>query len=380
MPNITPTIVLMYYDYPQVFIGKDSVDLQYCCMAVSENEYGPEYLCTPISHARRNQLISNGIELRQVFLNPESSWFFEASFNLENPQSITLNKHEFETCPEELLPADGLFFDQFDEVASKALELNATVSYASLSVAEAKHEARIRSNTLSEFLTLYQNTIKHLAKNIAKESKKRLPADLVYGMDVFGFSQGSFTIHLRSSYESDLLGENALLQVTLKRLGEFLNLIEKPKNAIEFLQSVKGYTAGSLIKLLTFLADNECPLKQRWSSPGHGESYLSITSTAHTLELLDLCRQREDLTEEIVILSGFVTSANSTTNTWRILNDDNRVYYSGDIKEGINISMQGIVIGERRYKFHCEEKIEVNTGTGRETVHLSLFNIEEIAS
>lgn len=381
METIVPIAVLLFYDYPQVFIGKSIVDQHYCCSVVSESEAGPSYFCVPISAQRRDALTVGQIDLRSVFESPEIPIFYAAQFGQQNIGSITLTREAFDSAPDNLLPKPGLVFLEYDEVASKAQELNATIAFASLSVPEAEKNTRIRSSTLAQFLTSYQAVVKLLCKRVAKEHKGQPTTDpTVYGLDVFGFSHGSFTVHLRSTYGEDIFGDNHVLTRALELLGEFLNNTSNPEAAIAYLHSVRGHTASSLIRLLEFLDRQQCPLAQRWSSPRLGVSYLSKTSPAGIRELIELCRQHEDLTEEIVTLTGPVVSASIDGNTWRLLNDEDGVQYRGDVAIDANISMSGIVIQKQKYRFQCRESIDVNVGTGKETAHLSVFYFEPISA
>jgi len=377
MRKIIPTIVLLYYDFPQVFIGKDSVDLRYVCMVVSENSEGPVYLCTPISGNRIDKLCTGKIDLRAVFSDPELQDFYECSA-LNEDGALTINPIEG-PCPQEYMPDDGLYFDGYDEVSSKALELNSIVSYASLSVAEAEDLPRIRTTKLSEFLILYQNAIKHLTKFTAKESKRAVSkGETPYNTDVFGFSYGSFTIQMRSSYEGDLLGDNTLLAGAFEKLNKLLTLTSDPDSAINYLQSLKGHTASSLIKLLEFIADNSCPLSHRWANPDMTGAQSASASLGSVSELVSLCRQRDDLFSEHVTLKGYFTIANSDANTWKVIDDEGE-YSSGAIHPEASITMDGIVIRKQKYKLICEEKIEVVLGTSREVKKLLLTNLEKIS-
>ena len=120
MENIKPKAILLYYDYPQVFIGVSIVDQNYCCMVVSEDENGPQYLCTPISNKRTTELTSGKLDLRIVYEEPESKTFFLTNWTPDSDQ-ICLKKQDFSTCPEYFLPKTGLVFDDFDENAGVSL-------------------------------------------------------------------------------------------------------------------------------------------------------------------------------------------------------------------------------------------------------------------
>ena len=377
MRKIMPTIVLLYYDFPQVFIGKDLADSRYVCMVISENSEGPIYLCTPISGSRIDKLCTGKTDLLEVFSNPELNDFYECSASNDGCKLI-INPIEG-ACPKEYMPDEGLYFDGYDEVSSKALELNSIVSYASLSVAESEDLPRIRTTKLSEFLILYQNAIKHLTKLTAKESKNAVSrGETPYNTDVFGFSYGSFTVQMRSSYEGDLLGDNVLLAGAFEKLNRLLTLTDDADSAINYLQSLKGHTASSLIKILEFMVDNSCPISHRWANPDMGESHSASASLGNARELVELCRQRDDLFSEQVTLQGYFTIANSDANTWKII-DDQGEHSSGSIHPEASITMDGIVIRKQKYRLICEERIEVVLGTSKEVKKLLLTNLEKIS-
>lgn len=375
MENIKPKAILLYYDYPQVFIGSSIVDQNYCCMMVAEDENGPQYLCTPISIKRTAELTSGKLDLRIIYDKPEARLFFLTTYTPGSDQ-ISLKRQDFLTCPEHFLPKLGLVFDDFDEVANKALELNATIAYASLSVPESDDSPRINSLTLANFLQRYQSVIKQISKYIAKTNKKSKDAT-GYSLDVFGFSYGSFTVQLRSSYDGDLFGDSPLISSALEKLTDFLEHIDDTDYALDFLHAVKGHTASSIIKFIEFLNENNCPFKQQWATPNDDASKITKVSLAGMDRLIALCHQQSDLLEETVVLTGVVQSANIKGNTWKLLNEVDGIQYSGDVAEGKNISMSGIVIQKQKYTFRCIERIDVNVGTGIEKTHLSVLDITE---
>jgi len=354
------------------------VDLMYVCMVVEEGGGAPEYLCTPISKKVSNLLCTGEMDLREVFRNPEINSFYKCVFSESECLFIGV-RHDFESCPEKWLPDEGLFFHDYDEVASKALELNSTISYASLSVHEAKGVPRIKSVKLSEFLTVYQNAIKYLYKLSAKESKKVISkGDTPYSTDVFGFSYGSFTVQMQSSHKGDLLGDNALLAASFDKLNKFLNLTADEEKAIAYLRSIKGHSAGSLIKLLEFMVEHSCPLRHRWATPDMGESSSSYVDVSAISELVKICRQREDLIGEEVVVEGFFTKADSVTNTWKLIGQDNQPL-SGGVDENSFVTMDGVVINRQRYRLECEEHVEMVLGTSKEIKKLLIKRLEKIS-
>lgn len=153
-----------------------------------------------------------------------------------------------------------------------------------------------------------------------------------------------------------MLGENKALISAFTKLNEFLALADKPDEAVRFLLEIKGHAASSLISLLNFIAENDCPFSNTWSTPGMRSSSKSKIRVASAQNVIQRCRHREDLGVEDIELTGVVDSAKVSTSTWRI--DVDGVAYSGGVKAGSNLNLAGITVGNR-YTFHCQEKIEI---------------------
>ncbi|WP_447590172.1 DUF6575 domain-containing protein [Aquipseudomonas campi] len=374
MKEIQVLHVLLEYDYPQVFVGRDRVDSRYVAMVVEEGNQGPVYLCTPISHFRCDELLGGKIDLRHIYEKPQVPEFFTCEPN-DLTGFFAINAYASDEIPEQWLPEAGLFFNHADLVLNKAQELGSTIAYASLSVPESAKEARIRTRKLSEFLAIYQNVLKNLARATAKAYGKAIPKnEEPYDSDVFGFCPGSFTVQIRSAEQCDILGENKALVAAFIKLNEFLDLADQPDAAMAFLLGMKGHAATSLISLLSFISDNNCPFTNTWSTPGMSASSKSRIRVATAQNVIQRCKQREDLGIEVVELIGIVDSAKVSTGNWTIHADGDS--FSGNIKEGSNLNLSGITVG-MRYTFFCEEKIEVVQGTGREVRIISLVRYTE---
>ncbi|HBK47892.1 MAG TPA: hypothetical protein DDZ74_00710 [Pseudomonas sp.] len=369
MRSVKLILTLLEYDFPQVFVAQDLIGSRYACMLAEINGDDPLFLCVPISDQRFKDLCSAKIDLRMAYEFPEVNDFYTVSPN-DLTQSFSLLPAQYSVIPEYLLPDSGLVFDYEDEVSNKAQELRSTVAYASLSVPEAANEPRIRTRKLSEFLAIYQSVIRNLARAAAKAIGKPIPKEEdPYEADVFGFSYGSFTVQVRSADSGDILGENRALISAFTKLNEFLNVAANPDDAVKFLLSVKGHAASSLMNLLNFVSENDCQLTNRWSTPGMHSSSMGKIRVASAQNIIQKCRQREDLSTEMLDLVGVVDSADVSARTWKIIVDG--VSYSGSVKEGSDLNLAGITLGNR-YSFRCEEKIEIVSGTGREIRKLSL--------
>ena len=376
--SLRPILVLLFYDYPQVFIGLDDVGTNYVCMAVGEGDGVPTYLCVAISVNRKEELLRGVIDLRSAYSDPEIRDFYTAKSMGAEEVILRMESIPYLVVPEELLPETGLLFEEFDEVAVIAAELNTTVSYVSLGVPEAAETARIKSLTLASFLSIFQTTIKNLARISAKAAKNALKRDDdSFSADVFGFAKGSFTVKFRSSHSSDIFGDNPSFSTALAKLNEFLALADSPEKAIEFLQSVKGHTASSLIKFLVFLSENSCPIKVMWANPSMPSSSKTVTSLAAVKELVLLCKQRSDLSIEEMVIKGRISAADEV-GTWKIVSEDDQSIYSGEVHPESSVTLSGIILTNARYEFTCEEIVDVAKATGKETRKFLLRTVKKL--
>ncbi|EMQ5443031.1 hypothetical protein WHA67_004603 [Pseudomonas aeruginosa] len=365
--------VLLDYDYPQVFIASDLIGVRYVCMISEVAAQGPAFLCVPVSGRRCDDLLGGKIDLRQVYEEPEIPEFYLATPD-DLIEPFDIERAQMEVVPQELLPEPGLAFSLNDEVLIKAQELNATVAYASLGVPESVREPRIRTRKLSAFLNIYQGVLRNLARAAAKAAGKPIPkGEDPYESDVFGFCYGSFTVQVRSAEPCDMLGENKALIIAFQTLNEFLDVAVNTDDAMQFLTKLKGHAASSLIGLLNFITENDCQLTNRWSTPGMHSSNQSRIRVATAQNIIQRCLLREDLSVESLELVGVVDSADATTGFWKIF--VNGVAYSGGVKEDSGINLAGITL-RNRYRFRCEEKIEMLLGTGREIKKISLVGFD----
>lgn len=379
MKILRPQLVLLFYDFPQVFIAEDQINGSYVCMLNEEKSTGPIFMCTPISSSRISKLTSGQVDLRTIFSEPELKEFLTAEFSRDLGDSLTITNISYENLAEDILPDSGLTFNSFDEVAMKASELNTTVSYVSLGVPEASESARIKSTTLATFLYIFQSAVKHFTRLSARTSKAHLKRDDdSFDADVFGFAHGSFTVKFRSSHDSDMFGENPTFSAALTQLNKFLSLASNPLDAVSFLQNIKGHTASSLIKLLAFLSENSASIKLEWATPSMASCEHTELSLESIRNLVEACRQRSDLVIEELVLTGRVSMADQKMGTWKIVSEADQETYSGMIPSGSDISLSGMIINDAIYQFSCEEIVEVTTATGRENRSLLLRAIKPL--
>lgn len=382
MRKLKQGLVLLFYDTPQVFLAKDEVGAQYVCMIGAEDgKHGPEYACTPLSPRRAKDLVAGKIDLRSVYEFPEIPEFMSAHFFGSDDITLETAIANYTTFPRKSLPETDLYFEGFDEVAETAAEMSTTVSFVSLEVPEAKAHARIHTNTLGEFLFIFQAMVRNFSRVAARLAKKPLKkSDDSYAADVFGFARGSFTIKFCSSHPSDMHGEHPAFTSAMEQINTFLNLSGNSKSALEYLQSVRGHTASSLIKLLNFLSEHEAAIRVEWANPSMTSASRSELDLPEIRRLVEICRQRSDLSVQEVVIRGRLDLAAQTAGTWKLISEEDKEVYSGEIAPGSTVSLNGAVIGDAVYEFFCEETVEVVAATGRENRRLFLKTMKKLSS
>lgn len=380
MRTIKQGLVLLFYDIPQVFLGKDEVGGQYVCMIGAEDgDDGPTYACTSISPERAKGLVSGKLDLRAIYETPEIREFYSAHFVGGDATRLIAARSTYDVFPSRSLPEPDLFFEGFDEVAETAADMATTVSFVSLEVPEAVKQARIHTNTLGEFLFIFQAMVRNFSRAAARVAKKPLKkGDDSFAADVFGFAKGSFTVKFCSSHPSDMHGEHPAFTAAMEQINRFLSLSTDSGAALEYLQSVRGHTASSLIKLLNFLSEHEAAIRVEWANPSMGSASKSRLSLAEIRKLVEVCKQRSDLSVQEVIIRGRLDLAAQTAGTWKLISEEDNEVYSGEIAEGSKVSLNGAVIGDALYEFICEEYVEIVAATGREDRRLLLKKMKKI--
>lgn len=379
MRTVRVHLTLLYYDFPQIFIGEDEVENRYLCMATDDGEWGPNFACIPVSASRVMQLTHGLLDVRAAFESPEVHELYTARFTENENGDLSLAAEEHSLLPSALLPESGLLFNIVDDVARDASTLNTTVSHVSLEVPEAAESARIHTTTLATFLNIFQSALKSFGRLAARTSGRPLGrSDDSFLSDVYGFARGSFTVKFRSSYPGDLNGENATFVAAMTQLEEFFQVANNPNEAIEFLQHVRGHAASSLIRLLTFLSAHSAAIKLSWANPSMPEARAAAIRLEQIGVLIEACRRRTDLLIEEVVIRGRISKADVDNASWKIRSEDDNQVYGGEIADGSGINLSGMVMAEALYEFTCREEVDIVPATGQEVRRLFLTKIRKL--
>lgn len=197
-------------------------------------------------------------------------------------------------------------------------------------------------------------------------------------MEVYGFSEGSFTVNMQSKLSAnDLLG-SVNIEKALRLVDEAVASSGDPEQAIQFLREHTGFFLSAYRSLLKFVVDNDSPLKYEWATPGFTTDKRSIMSVDVATELYDVLVRQEALTTELVTLIGVVTAAHTDTGSWTILSEEDDIKYSGKVIPESPINLAGITLRTERYQFDCEERLQEFTATGDEKIERFLLNYKKL--
>ena len=101
--------ILVYYDFPEIFVAYDNVGTNYLCLLVSADNEQTSYISTAISNKRLSNFINGKVDLRDIFENPEiGQWLFFDQLN----ETIEAKEWEGENLPNEYLPDQGFLYQK----------------------------------------------------------------------------------------------------------------------------------------------------------------------------------------------------------------------------------------------------------------------------
>jgi hypothetical protein len=373
MNTITYITTLLFFDYPQIFLGRDSVGTYYVCMMVEEYEdKPPTYYATVISIERYKRLIQGLEDLKNIYLNPEMKKYFLVNYHSENVFLLTDS-----SFIADYLPDEGLVLDMpDDDVLLEAKNQRSPVAIIQLKPDEAKDHARIHTGRLAQFLDIFERNMRQLGRYTLKKGGENnfYTEDEASFTDVYGFSYGSFTVKLRSTLPSDMLNDSPRVSSMFALFNEFLVLSNNPDKLVAAFKerNFVGHAANTWLKLLEFIANDQCPFIYHWATPVNHQSYSSSITVDSALSAINHIKA-SDITTTNVVLEGRVEAVTLSSNRWSLRAEDNKLY-KGHTREGLTLS--GIVINTKRYKFKCIETLKVD-GFGKE---LPTYEIQEIIS
>jgi hypothetical protein len=373
---LTISQILVYYDFPEIFVAHDNVGTNYLCLLISIDNQETNYISTAISKKRLSNFINGKIDLREILQKPETSnWLF---FN-QVKENIEAKIWEGESLPEEYLPDEGFIYQkqlEGDElILNEAIEKNNAVVH--LAVSDSEDNYSIDADNLGDIVKLYQIIIENSFKKALSQrkikEKKSFYVPNNYKLRAFASSYSSFNLHLYSTSYRDLWG-NAIIELGLEKFDEITKDFESQDDFIASLRTVKGHTLSSLKKLVKKLIDNNMKLKHKWFAPNQEKVHSTIIDKVKAEKIYEVLNLSEELTEETIIFFGFFVQVDVEKGTWRIFNLEDEKEYSGEAQ---GQKLQGITVETVNYKLTCQEIIEELKVTEKEKTKYILQKIEK---
>jgi len=373
---------LVDYDVPQLFLASDRAGTNYVCLLVAQTEKYDEYATVAVSPGRLSDFLAGRLDLLTIISAPETEVRYVVHLLGEDMQGLHL--HIVEAFPPEWLPdagfylADSAQIEEVTPVAAEAVTRNRAVLHLALSPPEARIVPKIDAYHLSTALGLFQSVVKFAyRKALASTSyslRKALNSDTNYGLEVFAFSPGSFTVHMQSKVPADLLGF-VDIERAFDTVDSLTTALESPQSALDVMKEHRGHLATSYRKLLQFVAENNVSISYNWATPHRPTPVQHRIPVARAAALYELSSHRRDLGVEAVSLTGSFVKANTRTGEWAIASDDGQEYrgYAG---ESSDVRLDGVVLGTTKYILDCEERL-TGWGAGTEKSRLYLVRLRK---
>ena len=373
---------LVYYDGPQLVHAIDNIGTNYICVLV---ENAGKFLCVSVSPERLNTFLNGDIELRIILESPETEEFF---FGIEHePINNTLKISPISKSEilEEWLPEPGFIFRKqltIDEsITNDAVTRNRAIFTVALNPPESRYETKISAEHLGQAVNLIQRLIKQAFKKSLKQldslTRERLDIAENYELEVYSFSEGSFKLNLQNKAFAGLWGYPEI-ERALSLLDRVNNNLDSPETTVDTISEYGGHFAVAYRDIVKYITDNDMPITYEWTTPEQRPITPIRISARQAKPIYELLVTREDITKEIKLLRGTVFKIDMVRHTWGLKNIEDNRNYTGSVEDSAGISLGGITTETKQYEFTCEEILEEERGTGRESTHLKLISFSEI--
>ena len=366
---------LLYYDGVQLAIASDEVDQLYLSVLTTRAEDRDTFLLVPVSNERISSLVHAETDLHDAFVNPEVHEWFMLSLAEDTEGNLT----PLEAPPESWLPSPGLHLPDLleevteEEVVFESMKSGKTVLHLRLAPPESKTQIRIAADKLAQGLAAFQELVKQAYVAAVQEltGAEQTTVDEPYTMDVFAFSGGSFTVHMQSRQDADMLG-HIEIDTALEKLDDLTEHLQDTEKAFQRAKGNHSSLIQAYKRLLRFVATSDSPLSYEWTSPERAPAGRKMTPTQADLLYERFLRQQELASEEI-LLRGVFFRANVESGKWAIHDDEGKSHH-GEIAGNSTASLSGVVLGTERYELRCVERIHESGDGGT----VSLFDLKDL--
>ncbi len=377
MKTIALTQVLDYYDGVEVFAGQDTIGGHYVGMATDEDG---NYLVVGVTPEDLRQFRGGQLDLRMLLLKaPGGEWFMTSGIG-ESGEPFVLQPQDGNIVDCGLLPDEGVLLEDTpvdDFALRQARECGRVVFEFSAEPPETAAEHRIRAETLGSLLIHVQAVVRHAyraaLRDLTTNERVGVPVDGHLLDVVVPATGGSYRMALEAATRPDLFGAGQL-SLGLKRLDEVFSSAANPAAAEGILRPHRGHLAGAYLNLVKFLAEQKTGLRYGWADPVGDEVAYGGVSAAAAVQLADSLSRIANLDTVDSEIVGHLFMLNLRRGQWGLETERGK-RITGIVDEG-GPSLAGL-IGDRRYRFHCLEKNEMDV-MGRERQTYILQRIEPL--
>ncbi len=376
---------LVAYDGPEIVLGEDVFGAVYIALLVERDPREDTYLVSAISPKRLADLLSGRTDLRPIFAQPEDALYCLRT--RAEPSEEWLELEAADSVPQDWYPDEGFLVSEFlPDVAeedatlrAEAAERNRAVIHLALGPRTHVGPPRIGAEALSGALHAFQ----HLMKQAFRRSTRNLPQELKehfadpehYELEVYGFSPGSFQVHLQAKSLPDLFG-GAPLERGFRLVDAMTAALASPEASLDAVRENRGHLASAYSTFLEFVKEADELVRYSWTTPGGEVTHRAVTPDQASI-VLEVLRREKELGSEWRELEGVFTKVNTKTGSWTLENRGGKESH-GSLHEEADDLLSGVVVKEASYKLTCEEVLGEVLGTGRNKTKLLLRHLEKL--
>lgn len=375
--NIT---VLVQYDVPELFVGQDIIGRQFISLLVEDDEK-LKYLAVPISKNRLEKFLSGDIDLRTVFELPETSEYYQVSFNDDN--NIIVQFWSTEIPNKGYLPDEGFSFDLdlIDDIQTDSYVKQKGIVQLTLKNHEEPEEFVVNANRLVSHLGIFQKLLERSYKKtislINPSNKKELLSQDFSTLQVYGFAEGSFKVKLQTKKNIDVVG-NSFIDQAFKALDQIVQNYDDQELLQSILIDYKGHFVSSLREFVETIINENEPIEYKWFSPSLEKPIVKSINIEVANEIHNFLKARNELETEEAIFEGVFVKADVQNGSWKLYNEENNEYILGKSDERTKSSLSGITLDTVLYKIYCHEEVFEVLSSGEEKHEYYLIDFENI--
>lgn len=364
--RITIDRVLVYYDLPQVFVGRDVVGGMYLCLLEKSREEYDDYLGIRISRNRLFELMAGKIDLRSAYTLPEiQKYYVIQGFDEYEVVETRSNVEDRE------LPAADYFIhynlDSNDIINAEVADLNKPVFH--IGVVDEHSRPDVDVEVLGKVLIAFKGLYSNAMPKLGVTGSRSLRA--------FVDQAASFNLHIYADVQPDLFGTSDVDKV-FAHIDKMLSFSDSDEY-VECLRKVRGYSLSHYRNLIETLISNHSTLKYKYKTAELDseaiENYVTLTTLKSIHEML---QRNADLNREQIELIGHFTAVSADRLTWtfEVIDEEGKSKkFSGKVEE--KDMLDGVTLLSKEYKILCVAQTKVTEVANKEKTEYLLEDIAD---